>query len=424
MSVAQYFQTVTSEAAHGVAETTHYPALKALLNAAGDELTPKVRAIIHPRGTGVGIPDGEFWTAGMMPKPGQEALDLFSPKEKIPDRGGLEVKGLDADLDKLKETEQVRRYLGRYKQMLLTNLRGFAVVQLRDGAATIIERYALADTPRAFLDLTEADAKPHERPLKEFLRRALRAQTAIESPGELAFFLASHARDAKARLDAKGEIEELKGLKAALESALGIQFAPGKGDDFFRAQLVETLFYGLFSAWVLWHEEDRTRTDAFAYTQTSEYLSVPVIDRLYNAAASKRILEKTGLRHALRNAADVLNRVERVAFFQAFDSGMAVQYFYEPFLAAFDPELRKQLGVWYTPPEIVQGMVAKCHRRLDGGFEAEPPQLSQWTRLSLHRKQPSVPRQQRVRSVRRRASRVSLLERAMCDAIRLRHRVR
>jgi hypothetical protein len=28
-------------------------------------------------------------------------------------------------------------------------------------------------------------------------------------------------------------------------------------------------------------------------------------------------------------------------------------------LQAFDPELRKQLGVWYTPPEIVQYMVAR-----------------------------------------------------------------
>ena len=27
----------------------------------------------------------------------------------------------------------------------------------------------------------------------------------------------------------------------------------------------------------------------------------------------------------------------------------AVQYFYEPFLEEFDPELRKELGVWYTP---------------------------------------------------------------------------
>ena len=42
-----------------------------------------------------------------------------------------------------------------------------------------------------------------------------------------------------------------------------------------------------------------------------------------------------------------------------FEEDTAVQYFYEPFLEAFDPELRKELGVWYTPPEIVQYQVAR-----------------------------------------------------------------
>ena len=37
-------------------------------------------------------------------------------------------------------------------------------------------------------------------------------------------------------------------------------------------------------------------------------------------------------------------------------------YFYEPFLEAFDPDLRKQLGVWYTPPEVVRYMVARVDR--------------------------------------------------------------
>ena len=36
-----------------------------------------------------------------------------------------------------------------------------------------------------------------------------------------------------------------------------------------------------------------------------------------------------------------------------------MQYFYEPFLEAYDPELRKELGVWYTPPEVVDYMVAR-----------------------------------------------------------------
>src|SRR3982751_6448312 len=53
-------------------------------------------------------------------------------------------------------------------------------------------------------------------------------------------------------------------------------------------------------------------------------------------------------------AGDTLNRVDRPAFFRTFQETDAVQYFYEPFLEAFDPDLRKQLGVWYTPREIVQ----------------------------------------------------------------------
>ena len=39
-------------------------------------------------------------------------------------------------------------------------------------------------------------------------------------------------------------------------------------------------------------------------------------------------------------------------------------YFYEPFLEAFDPGLRKQLGVWYTPAEVVRYMVARVDKAL------------------------------------------------------------
>ncbi len=66
-----------------------------------------------------------------------------------------------------------------------------------------------------------------------------------------------------------------------------------------------------------------------------------------------------GLVPVLNLAAAALNRVDRRAFFSKFEKHHAVQYFYEPFLEAFDPELRKELGVWYTPPEIVEYMVAR-----------------------------------------------------------------
>ena len=62
--------------------------------------------------------------------------------------------------------------------------------------------------------------------------------------------------------------------------------------------------------------------------------------------------------------AAALDRVDRGAFFDRFSEGEAVPYFYEPFLQAFDPVLRKQLGVWYTPVEVVRYMVARVDRAL------------------------------------------------------------
>ena len=58
--------------------------------------------------------------------------------------------------------------------------------------------------------------------------------------------------------------------------------------------------------------------------------------------------------------------MDREAFFELFDEREAVQYFYEPFLEAFDPALRKQLGVWYTPSEVVRYMVARVDMALKG----------------------------------------------------------
>ena len=72
------------------------------------------------------------------------------------------------------------------------------------------------------------------------------------------------------------------------------------------------------------------------------------------------------LNEVLDWTAAALDRVDREAFFDRFNEGEAVPYFYEPFLEEFDPALRKQLGVWYTPTEVVRYMVARVDRRPEG----------------------------------------------------------
>ena len=80
-------------------------------------------------------------------------------------------------------------------------------------------------------------------------------------------------------------------------------------------------------------------------------------------------LQPLGLVEVLDWTAAALDRVDRPAFFTRFNEGDVVPYFYEPFLEAFDPALRKQLGVWYTPAEVVRYMVARVDKALKDDLE-------------------------------------------------------
>ena len=90
----------------------------------------------------------------------------------------------------------------------------------------------------------------------------------------------------------------------------------------------------------------------------------PVLRALFQQLSDPGRLQPLGLVEVLDWTAAALDRVDRVAFFDRFSEGEAVPYFYEPFLEAFDPDLRKQLGVWYTPAEVVRYMVARVDRAL------------------------------------------------------------
>ena len=110
---------------------------------------------------------------------------------------------------------------------------------------------------------------------------------------------------------------------------------------------------------------------------------MPVLRALFQQLSDPGRLQPLGLVEVLDWTAAALDRVDREAFFARFHGGggaeqdsaagqsPAVPYFYEPFLEAFDPALRKQLGVWYTPAEVVRYMVARVDRALkdDLGIE-------------------------------------------------------
>ena len=153
-------------------------------------------------------------------------------------------------------------------------------------------------------------------------------------------------------------------MREALEDALGVRFEGDRGAAFFRSTLVQTLFYGVFSAWVLWARQPPPPGASFNWHEAGWYLRVPVLRQLFQQLSDPGRLRPLGLVEVLDWAAAALDRVDREAFLDRFSEGEAVPYFYEPFLQAFDPDLRKQLGVWYTPTEVVRYMVARVDKAL------------------------------------------------------------
>lgn len=369
-SVESYLEKMAEIRASGHAtdETSYYPALEPLLTDIGKRLKPRVVPVSQLKNRGAGQPDGGLFTQDQIKK--KSLPEDFTTQP--PNRGAVEVKGPGEDLTHTMQSEQVKKYLRAYGQVLLTNYREFRIViSGDDGKPRALETFTLAKTEAAFWALAAHPHKAsgeHGQTLEEFLTRAMLSAVPIQTPDVLASFLASYAREALAKIEPRSSIKELEDVRKALEEALGLKFESElatekenkKGQHFFRSTLVQTLFYGLFSAWVLWSREPgRRKGDHFDWKSAVWSLQVPMIRALFERLVTPSNVRSLGLEELLSLTGEVLNRVDAAAFFQRFEEDTAVQYFYEPFLEAFDPELRKQLGVWYTPREIVRYMVER-----------------------------------------------------------------
>ena len=372
-AVEEYFADLCRVRASGggTGERSYYPALANLLGAVGHGLKPKVFCVLEGADQGAGHPDFALYTAKQVqrgrPRDGQ-----------VPERGVVEVKGVGGDAWVTANSDQVSRYWGRYRLVLVTNLRDFVLVGAdASGDPAKLETFRLAENADDFwrrLEKPRAFAREAGAGLGEYLCRALSHRAALVEPKDLAWLLASYARDGLARAEAAGNVSSLLAVRSAMEEALGIRFEGERGERFFRSTLIQTLFYGIFSAWVLWSRDEQKKNgplfeghygpQRFRWRESVWHLRAPVLRALFQQLADPSRLKPLGLVEVLDWTAAALDRVDRAAFFSRFNEGEAVPYFYEPFLEAFDPALRKQLGVWYTPTEVVRYMVARVDKAL------------------------------------------------------------
>ena len=350
------------------AEESYYPSIKHLLAAILKErnLPGDVRVNTKERREGGGLdrPDlavydggGDFILVGCEAKlPGQDLLELATSD------GG---------------NSQVGRYLAKSKVVILTNVWGYVLVTAPawSGAGAVpVDNRVVGQV----VDLwSSAAAMKQGQPpndqalvaLADLVEEAVTAFAAIAEPESLARVLARQARRAKADMPEEFN-SAVSNLAQDFGAALGITFEGEEGQEFFRSSLVQTVFYGLFAAWTLWQRAGAS--GEFRWREVPQHLRIPFLGSLFYDIQHPSRIKDLGLAPHLDQAEATLERVDAGRFFTKMlpptvegdaesDAALAITYFYEPFLEAFDPELRKQLGVWYTPPAIVKYQV----RRVD-----------------------------------------------------------
>jgi Type ISP C-terminal specificity domain/N-6 DNA Methylase len=301
-----------------------------------------------------------------------------------------EVKTPDAKLKDLAvstdRNDQIGRYLAQTGVVVLCNVWSFGLLTALPSASRtepvpphqrrleqIVEMWPSASALRRGLQILPASASA----LGDLLELAVTRYAPIAEPQSLARILARQARKAKQGLPAKFT-ESVQSLLEDFGSALGIAFDGPDGEEFFRSSLIQTIYYGVFAGWLLWQRDQIPNSgEKFEWERVPEYLKIPFLGELFYELKHPVRIRELGLRVHLEIATETLSRVNQSSFIERLkipdllndddeysSSYAAIMYFYEPFLEAFDPFLRKELGVWYTPPEIVRYQVQKVDQLL------------------------------------------------------------
>ena len=124
--------------------------------------------------------------------------------------------------------------------------------------------------------------------------------------------LARQARDAKDSLP--NDLRAVAPLLNDYRQALGLSFDidDAKGDRFFRSSLIQTAFYSLFAAWVLWnrgHDEE-----SFDLEKAQDHLRIPFLEQLFHDIRHPHYMRKLDLARHLERAVSTLQRVDRENF--------------------------------------------------------------------------------------------------------------
>ena len=318
----------------GTTEQSYYPAVKKLLEACAGEGVEAAIEVIAAKAK----PD----------------LALYAYRLPVL---YVEVKDTTVSAAQLLGLEQAKKYARRLgNRVLITNLNDFVLADLVNNQLQVRQQVTLFAGP-----VHSANPRPlpqAEADLRALLRVGCQAAPAAYSPATVARALADHAKP----LNDDALNEHFRHIHDAFKVWLGAELE----DRFLTSTTVQLIVYGIFASWL-----QSNSPASFDWPRVRDDLGATAIAEIVYSALSPTVVHTSGVRSTLDGIAEALKRVDQSSLATDFDNN-AIEYFYEPFLAAYDTDLRDSLGVWYTPKQIAAYQVARCdhHLRHHLGIEA------------------------------------------------------
>jgi predicted helicase len=334
MTLQQYIETINQRFRLGNAtEHTFRGDLQHLL----ESLVPEIRATNEPKRQSCGAPD-YIITRGEIPVGFIEAKDIG-----------------DKDLEGKKKTgnqEQFDRYKTGLANLIITDYIDFHFY--RDGIFTTkvsigkVENGSIVPQPENFDQFTQL--------FKNFCETISQS---IKSPTRLAEMMAGKARlmadiieKSLNEDDEKGNLSNLKRQMLSFQKMLISDIDNKSFSDLYS----QTIAYGMFAA--RYHDptlQNFSREEAVKLIPKSN----PFLRKLFKDIADEDL--DTRLVWIIDELVNVFLASDVASIMKNFGKSTKqedpVVHFYETFLGAYNPALRKARGVWYTPQPVVNFIV-------------------------------------------------------------------
>ena len=343
---SMYLKNLTAIARQGDArEESYYPALADMLKEmARFTERPHMHVTTLPKPTEGGNPDFRLWNGT------DRIIGYIEAKNPTEER-----------LDRIENTEQLKRYRETFPNLILTNFLEFRLYRNGERVETV-----LSGRPIVLNKLGTTPPLENQNDLYALLNRFLDfALPQTFTAESLAVKLAKRTRILRDVIGEQFHREQdssLAGFFDAFQTYLIGSLTPEDFADLFA----QTITYGLFAA--------RTRSgDGFNRRIAFDNIphTIGVLRDLF------RYISLDDLPDPLAWCVDDLAEVLAVAdapgilghYYREGKGSDPIVHFYETFLAQYDPDERERRGVYYTPEPVVGYIVRSLHSLLKTEFE-------------------------------------------------------